>query len=37
MTVYRHEAFWQCMDNPREYQMLNQLWSKGNAPWTTHW
>ena len=37
MKVYRHESFWQCMDNPREYQMLNQLWNKGKAPWTTHW
>ncbi len=33
MTVYRHEGFWQCMDTPREHQFLNDLWSKGRAPW----
>ncbi len=33
MTLYKHEGFWQCMDTPREYALLNELWSKGNAPW----
>ena len=37
MGVFRHNGFWQCMDNQREYMMLNQLWSEGNAPWTTYW
>lgn len=37
MRVYRHEGFWQCMDNPREYQLLNSLWSSGAAPWTKYW
>ena len=37
MQVYRHNGFWQCMDNPREYTLLNNLWEKGNAPWTTFW
>ena len=37
MQVYRHDGFWQCMDNPREYTLLNNLWEKGNAPWTTFW
>ena len=27
------EGFWEPMDTYREYQMLNQLWSQGNAPW----
>lgn len=37
MTVYRHEGFWQCMDTPREYQVLNEMWAAGTAPWTRHW
>lgn len=37
MTVYRHEGFWQCMDTPREYDLLNTLWRSGNAPWTKDW
>ena len=37
MQAYRHEGFWQCMDNSREYHYLNELWSEGNAPWTRHW
>jgi CDP-glucose 4,6-dehydratase len=26
MAAYTHEGFWQCMDTPREYQLLNDLW-----------
>ena len=37
LMAYRHEGFWQCMDNPREYQLLNELWQKGQAPWTKYW
>ncbi len=37
MRLFRHEGFWQCMDNPREYKMLNELWESGNAPWTRFW
>ena len=37
MTIYRHEGFWQCMDTSREYQLLNELWGKGVAPWTRFW
>lgn len=37
MGVFRHDGFWQCMDNPREYQLLNDLWSAGRAPWTRYW
>ncbi len=33
MAAYRHEGFWQCMDTPREYQLLTHLWNKGDAPW----
>jgi len=37
MAAYAHEGFWQCMDTPREYQLLNELWKGGKAPWTVHW
>lgn len=33
LAVYQHDGFWQCMDTYREAQSLNELWSKGNAPW----
>ena len=37
IAAYRHEGFWQCMDTAREYQMLNELWNSGSAPWTEAW
>lgn len=37
MGVCRHEGFWQCMDNQREYIMLNELWNSGKAPWKKYW
>ena len=33
LNAFRHDGFWQCMDNPREMQLLNQLWTEGEAPW----
>ena len=33
MSIYRHEGFWQCMDTPREHELLNRLWKTGKAPW----
>jgi glucose-1-phosphate cytidylyltransferase len=33
LMAYRHEGFWQPMDTFREYTMLNQMWSSGDAPW----
>ena len=37
MVVYRHEGFWQCMDNQREYMLLNELWNSRKAPWKKYW
>ena len=31
--AYTHNGFWQCMDNLKEYEYLNDLWKSGNAPW----
>jgi glucose-1-phosphate cytidylyltransferase len=33
LMMFRHDGFWQPMDTPREYQLLNDLWSSGQAPW----
>lgn len=33
LMVYRHDGFFFAMDTYREYQMLNQLWDEGQAPW----
>lgn len=33
LQAYRHTGFWQPMDTLREYNLLNELWASGNAPW----
>ena len=33
LVAYQHEGFWQPMDTYRESTMLNDMWSRGNAPW----
>jgi len=33
LMSYRHTGFWQCMDNVREKELLEKLWSDGQAPW----
>ena len=33
MMVYEHNGFWQPMDTYRDYAYLNELCSKGKAPW----
>ena len=33
LMAYRHEGFWQCMDTVRDRNVLEELWSKGDAPW----
>jgi glucose-1-phosphate cytidylyltransferase len=32
MTI-KHNGFWACMDTFKERQQLEDLWSKGSAPW----
>jgi len=32
LAVYRHYGFWQCMDNYRDYILLNKLWIE-NPEW----
>ncbi|MBV8728826.1 MAG: glucose-1-phosphate cytidylyltransferase [Acidobacteriia bacterium] len=33
LMAFPHEGFWQPMDTPREYQLLNEIWASGKAPW----
>jgi len=33
LMMFRHDGFWLPMDTPREYQLLNDLWNAGKAPW----
>jgi len=33
LMAYCHNEFWQCMDNLRDVQLLNNLWDDGSAPW----
>ena len=32
LVAYKHTGFWQCMDNKRDHEVLEDLWKK-NAPW----
>ena len=33
LMSYKHKGFWQCMDTKREKDILEKMWSTGNAPW----
>ena len=33
LMVFEHDGFWQPMDTHREYQLLNDLFASGKAPW----
>ena len=33
LMSYTHRGFWQCMDNQREKEILENLWESGKAPW----
>jgi glucose-1-phosphate cytidylyltransferase len=33
LMANEHEGFFYAMDTYREYEFLNDLWSKGQAPW----
>ena len=35
LLAFRHTGFWQPMDTLREFNLLNDLWAKGKAPWKT--
>jgi glucose-1-phosphate cytidylyltransferase len=33
LRAYRHDGFWDCMDTYKDAVVLNDLWSRGEAPW----
>ena len=33
LAAYMHNSYWQCMDTYRDWQLLNEEWEIGNAPW----
>lgn len=33
LSLYKHEGFWFAVDTNKEYEELNKIWEKGNAPW----
>jgi glucose-1-phosphate cytidylyltransferase len=33
LTAYMHKGFWKCIDTPRDYNEVMELWNGGNAPW----
>lgn len=33
LMSFKHDGFWQPMDTLREKQMLEKMWTSGNAPW----
>jgi glucose-1-phosphate cytidylyltransferase len=33
LCVYEHKGFWQCMDTYRDFELLNNIWKEGKAPW----
>jgi glucose-1-phosphate cytidylyltransferase len=33
MDMYAHDEFWQCMDTYRDWELLNQMFISGKAPW----
>ncbi|MFC3050553.1 glucose-1-phosphate cytidylyltransferase [Kordiimonas pumila] len=35
MSAFKHDGYWQCMDNLRDHKNLEALWVTGKAPWKT--
>ncbi|MFH1791937.1 MAG: glucose-1-phosphate cytidylyltransferase [Candidatus Omnitrophota bacterium] len=33
LMAYKHDGYWQCMDNVRDMEYLNKLWETGEPPW----
>jgi glucose-1-phosphate cytidylyltransferase len=34
LRAYRHDGFWDCMDTYKDTLRLNDLWERGEAPWS---
>jgi glucose-1-phosphate cytidylyltransferase len=33
LKAYKHQGFWQCMDNLRDKKLLERFWKQKNPPW----
>ena len=33
LRAFRHSGFWECMDTYKDAVVLNDLWTRGEAPW----
>jgi len=33
LMAYEHEGFWFCIDTPRDYQQMSEMWASRRAPW----
>jgi glucose-1-phosphate cytidylyltransferase len=33
LMMYRHDGYWHHMDTPYEFEVLNNMWKTGKAPW----
>jgi glucose-1-phosphate cytidylyltransferase len=33
LAVFEHDGFWMGMDTYREFSALNDMWTRGEAPW----
>jgi len=33
LVAYQHGGFWMCVDTPRDYRQLTELWQGGSPPW----
>ncbi len=33
LSMYQHRGFWACMDTQRDKEQLEDLWTRGKAPW----
>jgi glucose-1-phosphate cytidylyltransferase len=33
LRAFRHEGFWDCMDTYKDAVLLDDLWTRGDAPW----
>jgi len=34
LSMYRHRGFWACMDTQRDKELLENIWTSGEIPWT---
>lgn len=34
LAMFKHRAFWACMDTQRDRDQLTKMWNSGEAPWT---